>query len=108
MNTRPRVFLIGTLLTLCTLTGCGNEERVPLCPVAGKLFVAGMPAGNANIYFYPCDPGQQRVPVAVTAPDGTFRLTTICSGDGAPEGHYAVTVVWPDHSLPRDECADPL
>jgi hypothetical protein len=67
-----------------------------------------MPAGNANVYFYPCDPGQQRIPAAITAPDGTFRLTTISSGDGAPKGRYDVTVVWPDYSIPRDECAEPL
>jgi hypothetical protein len=112
MNTGLRSYLIGTLLSLCTLAGCEKNDRLNTClnscPVEGKLFIAGVPAGNANVYFYPCDPGRQRIPVAITAPDGTFRLTTIRPGDGAPAGRYDVTVIWPDYSIPRDECADPL
>jgi hypothetical protein len=108
MNAGTRALLVGTLLSLCTLTGCGNNGRLNTYPVEGKLFVAGMPAGNANVYFYPLDPGQQRVPVAITAPDGSFRLTTLRPGDGAPPGRYDVTVIWPDYAIPRDECADPL
>ena len=30
-----------------------------------------------------------------TQPDGTFQLASTAAGDGAPEGDYAVTVVWP-------------
>jgi hypothetical protein len=108
MNAIPRAFLLGVLLSLCTLAGCENNDRLNTYPVEGKLFVAGTPVGNASVYFYPCDPSQQRIPVAITAPDGTFRLTTICPDDGAPEGRYDVTVIWPDYSIPRDECADPL
>jgi hypothetical protein len=28
--------------------------------------------------------------------DGTFQLTTYRTGDGAPEGEYFVTVIWPE------------
>ena len=105
---RPRACLIATLLTLCAFAVGFRKDRMRIHPVEGKLLVAGKPAGSANIYFYPRDPNQQRIPVAVTAADGTFRLTTIDSGDGAPEGLYDVTVVWPDYSIPRDECADPI
>ena len=31
-------------------------------------------------------------PIAYTAADGTFSLTTIKQGDGAPLGQYAITV----------------
>lgn len=102
------LYLLGVLLSLCASAGCGQGKRVNLCPVEGKLLVSGQPAGSASVYFYPCDPTQRRIPVATTAPDGTFQLTTIRSGDGAPEGNYDITVVWPDYSIPRDECADPL
>jgi hypothetical protein len=108
MNTPSLVYRIGALLSLCTSAGCGQGDRLDVYPVEGKLFVSGMPADNASICFYPCDPTQQRIPVAITAPDGTFRLTTLRSGDGAPEGRYDVTVMWPDYSIPRDECVDPL
>jgi hypothetical protein len=108
MNARSPLYLIGATLALCASAGCGRGGRLKVYPVDGKVLVAGMPAGNASVYFYPCDPTQQHVPVAITAPDGTFRLTTIRSGDGAPEGSYDVTVIWPDYSVPRDKCADPL
>src|SRR5262245_26658197 len=99
MNIQHRVCLTGTLLTLCTLTGltaltgltgCASKDRLQTYPVEGKLLLDGYPVGNANVYFYPCDPGQQRISVAVTDPDGTFRLTTFSPGDGAPEGDYDV------------------
>jgi len=34
-------------------------------------------------------------PFAVVDPDGSFRLSTYETCDGAPAGEYAVTVVWP-------------
>jgi hypothetical protein len=108
MNIRASSYLIGVLLPVWALTGCGSGERQHVYPVEGKVFVAGVPASNASVFFYPCDPTRQRIPVAITDPDGTFHLTTIRSGDGAPEGYYDVTVVWPDYSIPRDECAEPL
>jgi hypothetical protein len=104
----PRACRIVAFLSLCALAGCERADGFTMHMVEGRLFVAGMPAGNANIYFYPCDPSQQRIPVGVTAPDGTFQLTTIHPSDGAPEGRYDVTVIWPDYSVPHDECADVL
>ena len=100
--------LILAFLPMWALAGSGCEERLSVYPVHGKLLIAGMPAGHASVFFYPKNPGQQRIPVAITASDGTFRLTTLRSGDGAPAGDYDVTVVWPDYTIPRDECADPL
>lgn len=108
MNSQRLVYLIGALLQPCAVAGCGQGDSSNVYPVEGRLLVAGMPAGIASIYFYPRDLAQQRIPVAMTAADGTFRLTTMRQGDGAPEGDYDVTVVWPDYSVPRDECADPL
>jgi hypothetical protein len=102
------LILVGAVIPLCALAGCGREERLKVCPVQGKVLVVGTPAGNASVFFYPCDPAQQHISTATTAPDGTFWLTTFVSGDGAPEGEYDVTVVWPDYSMPCDECAAPL
>ncbi|MFO0844252.1 MAG: hypothetical protein U0797_17960 [Gemmataceae bacterium] len=90
------------------LLGCGGRPQVH--PVEGKLLVGGRPAANARLAFHPLGGGASgaRVPVATTWEHGTFRLTTYASGDGAPAGEYAVTVVWPDDSLALDECADPV
>ena len=107
MNCLTRTYRIAARLSLCTLAGCGRPESPNVQPVAGRLIVAGMPAANANIYFYPCDPSQQRIPVGITTPDGTFRLTTIHPSDSTPKGGLrCVTVIWPDYSLPHDECTD--
>ena len=93
---------------LTCLVGCGDLRKAAFYPVAGTLTVSGRPAANAMIAFHPLDQAgsQTALPVASTGPDGTFRLMTYAAGDGAPAGEYAVTVVWPDYSQPRDECVD--
>lgn len=98
--------LIHVVLLTCVV-GCGPRQ-VDVYPVAGTLTVGGRPAANAMVAFHPLDRGgtQASLPVASTGPDGTYRLTTYADGDGAPAGEYAVTVVWPDDSHPRDECED--
>jgi hypothetical protein len=88
------------------LAGCGEGDK--LYPVQGKLFVSGTPAGNASIFFHPRDKTQLRIPIARTEADGSYRLMTMQPGDGAAAGEYDVVVVWPDYSIPRDECVDPL
>jgi hypothetical protein len=101
----PRLVLV---VTLACLAGCAGPRRVKVHPVQGKLLVGGQPAADAKVAFHPI--GQAgplaRLPVATTAADGSYRLMTYVSGDGAPAGEYAVTVVWPDSSQPHDECAD--
>jgi hypothetical protein len=37
-------------------------------------------------------------PLAATAADGSFELTTFKSGDGAPEGSYYVFLYWPENA----------
>src|SRR5262249_7274491 len=75
-----------------------------LCDVNGVLLIGEMPATKASLAFHPLT-GIGRVrPVAITREDGSYRLTTYAHNDGAPEGDYGVTVVWPDDSIPFDEC----
>ena len=91
---------------LLGLVGCGGDREAVIYPVWGTLTVGGRPAANAMVAFHRLDrPGSRAaLPVASTGPDGSYRLTTRAAGDGAPAGRYAVTVVWPDDSRPRDEC----
>lgn len=103
------------LLSLALVAGCQSQDtsnnRVKVYPVEGKLNVLGRPAGNAHVAFHHVD--KDRIgglcPVGVTRPDGTFQLITYGGNDGAPEGEYVVTVIWPNESVSVDECcADPL
>jgi hypothetical protein len=76
------------------LASCGKNGRLPVCPTQGKAFVRGRPAAGAHVTFHPPGDAGPR-PTARVDGDGSFRLSTYLSHDGAPPGRYAVTVVWP-------------
>lgn len=100
------------------LLGCSSEPvdsiDKPLVPATGKISYRGKPVPNARITFHPVEslnsaaaalppatsgndgtpPPLVRTPFAVVKEDGTFELSTLKPGDGAPEGEYAVTVSW--------------
>jgi hypothetical protein len=107
VSRRCAAYSVTPVLLTC-LVGCGGPRKAAVYPVAGTLTVSGQPAANAMVAFHPLDQAgsQTALPVASTGPDGTYRLMTYAAGDGAPAGEYAVTVVWPDDSQPRDECVD--
>jgi len=92
------------MATVLGLIGCGNE-RLPVVPVQGTLFVGGKPAARANIALHSLDPQIVACPVGYTEADGSFRLMTHELDDGAPVGDYVVTVFWRDESMPFDGCA---
>lgn len=75
-------------------------------PVDGRLIISDKPADNAALAFHPIGKSSASLarPVAMTRPDGSFRLTTFRRDDGAPAGEYVVTVIWHDPSAPVDEC----
>lgn len=91
------------IVTLATLlcSGCNGPEqadRLPTFPVEGQALADGQPAEGALIVFHPLDasaPISLR-PSGRVGADGTFRLTSYETGDGAPAGKYAVTVLWPE------------
>jgi hypothetical protein len=95
------------IVVVFLLAGCRNPEpaRVAVYPVEGKVLVGGVPAAYAHVTFHPVD-GAAHLPVGRAGPDGLFTLATFAPGDGAPAGEYVVTVVWPNDSIPFDECAD--
>ena len=103
MICRYRVLNSGLLvlaLALCAV-GCGpaDPSLKPVYPVQGSLFVKGQPAEGAVVMFHPL-PLKAGTPTALTSRgtvsnDGSFRLTTYNTDDGAPEGEYALTVYWP-------------
>lgn len=76
--------------------GVSTANRKPTEPVRGQLFFEGVPASGAYVVFQKIggkDKRRVRADGMVEA-DGSFRLSTYRANDGAPEGDYAVTVVW--------------
>ena len=102
-----RIFSTALALAVGLLPGCSREDRPAVQPVCGRLVVGGLPAAHARLALHPADRRAGPFPVAVTGPDGTFRLMTYSVDDGAPAGEYVVTLSWPNDSIPIDECGDP-
>jgi hypothetical protein len=98
----PRRLAVMTCLCLA-LAGCGSKNS-SFNPTTGEVFVDGRPATGATVIFHPQgQPDAKSYPSAVVGPDGRYTLTTLKKDDGAPEGEYAVTVVWPG---PKPEGAE--
>lgn len=95
------------LLPLLCVSGCwaGRDDRPITFPVRGELRVAGRPAAGARVQLTALDdPALSRLaPHGEVAADGSFRLTTFRSGDGAPAGRYALTLTWPLPPRPGKE-----
>jgi hypothetical protein len=87
--------LLAVALAALAGGGCG-KNRAPVYPVTGKVLVKGQPAEGAFLVFHPKEAGDKDTPrpYATTDADGSFKLTTFDTGDGAPAGDYRVTVVW--------------
>lgn len=90
---------------LLGLSGCGSRSSSSypkVEPVSGKVLAKGAPAAGAVVTFHPVAPtAQNRLrPRGVVQTDGTFRLTTYATGDGAAAGEYAVTLAWPEKEDP--------
>lgn len=93
-------FVLLPLMAGCfLLTSCESEpDRMAVYPVRGKLMVDDQPADGALVVFHretPLPAGMTN-PNARVAADGSFKLTTWETADGAPSGEYVVTVLWPE------------
>jgi hypothetical protein len=78
------------------MTSCRRSDHEPVYPVTGKVLYNGKPAEGAQITLVPLDGKNAKTPRpgAQVKRDGSFRLSTFASYDGAPPGRYAVTIVY--------------
>ena len=79
---------------LCTVFGCSSAKGPECFPVRGQVYYKGKPIAEATVVFHYVGgdiEGNQK-PIAYTAADGTFSLTTMQKDDGAPRGEYAITI----------------
>ena len=100
-----RYQMAGLLAALGILwMGCSKPEsnHPKVYPVQGEVFFKGKPASNAVIQFHAANdsPKESLCPHAIVQPDGSFKLTTFATNDGAPAGTYAVTLTWPSPPKP--------
>lgn len=76
-------------LALAVLLGCRGSDRLPIAPVEGKVLYQGKPLEFGTVVFQPANGKTAR---GVIGSDGTFRLSTYDSGDGAVVGSHNVQV----------------
>ena len=92
---------------IALVIGCAGStgDRVKTYSVSGNIYVNGQPAAGAVVECYALDdPALLPLrPHAIAGLDGTFKLTTYKTGDGAPVGSYALTVKWPTPPRPNKE-----
>jgi len=92
-----RCLVFGLLVGLAVgLASCGQGDRKAVYPVSGKVFFKGKPAEGAQVTLVPLDDNDAKMPRpgAQVKRNGSFRLSTYASYDGAPAGRYAVTIVY--------------
>src|SRR3954464_3770610 len=89
---------IAAVVGLCfLLAGCGGgpSDKPKVAPVSGKVTQKGKPLTTGDVLFTPSggpDGAAGQVATGQIGPDGTYRLTTFNTGDGAVLGTHKVTV----------------
>ena len=87
-----RKLVAGCLAAAC-LVGCGGGDR-PVYRAGGQVtFADGTPVSAGRVNFRPVDDPKPVVARGEIQPDGTFRLTTFKTGDGALPGRHRVIVM---------------
>mgnify|MGYP002632726022 CR=1 FL=1 len=79
--------LVAGLLVVAAATGCGKDNgTVPVSGFARFADGTALPAGRVMLY------GGDTGPSGQIQPDGSFRLGTFTTSDGARPGRYKVVV----------------
>jgi hypothetical protein len=88
--------MILLLLPATLLASACSSSKVPLYHVEGKVLFNDKPAHGAIVWLHPVQASDSSIPKprGKTSQDGTFRLGTFDSKDGAPAGRYYVSVYW--------------
>jgi hypothetical protein len=83
---------------------CGSSTKIPLYPAEGKVLFNDKPAPGAIVWLHPMGPVDASIPKphGKCGTDGTFRLGTFTTDDGAPAGKYHVTVFWTEPTKSGD------
>jgi hypothetical protein len=98
---RRVVAIHGIVLCIAVVTGCG-ESRPPVAIASGRVVCEGQPVSGGSVTFipFPIDgqagdkPG--KAAKGEVAEDGSFRLTTFDTFDGAVVGRHRVDYEAPE------------
>jgi len=80
----------------------GPGNRKATYPVTGEVYVDGKPAGQLAVKCVDLRGIDEKNPTSsatFTDDAGKFAISTYLSGDGVPEGEYALTFLWGQHNL---------
>jgi hypothetical protein len=90
--------------------GCGGSPAPsrPQYAVRGKVLYRGQPATQAIVVLHPMNQAEppRFPPRGVAGKDGAFVIGSRLVSDGAPEGEYAVTIIWPEEQGPKTPIGD--
>ncbi len=92
-----RLLLVCISVPVISLS-CGPQST-PVFPVRGTVVFgpAKKQAAGVRVFFHPVrtDDKNPLISTALTNENGIFEMTTRSARDGAPQGVYIVTLVWP-------------
>ena len=88
-------------LVLVGLVGCGGDGLPPPVPVSGTITLKGKAVADATVTFLSTDGGTSAS--GKTGSDGTFKLTTVNTDDGARPGEYTITIAKVDSKFGEDD-----
>ena len=93
---------LSVVVFLFTVSGCGQEEAIPVIPADGTLTIDGTPAANVMVRFVPN--GEELLgrvsSTGVTDEQGHFHLVATDGRDGAIAGPGHVLIVDMDEERP--------
>jgi hypothetical protein len=92
-HARPVVRLAAAAIGVFAVSCSGGSGK--LYPVTGQVFYLDRPAEGALVVFQPINAGPDApMPTGKVGADGSFKLSTLDRGEGAPAGDYIVLVTW--------------
>lgn len=84
--------MIGALLALAALVGCGKEDGPKLVRVTGTVTLNGQPLSGAHVTFLPTGETRGTGADAKTNEEGVFELKARHRGPGTVAGTYKVVI----------------
>ena len=91
-----RHFAVSLGVIAMLIGGCGGPDRPPMGRVSGVVSYNGAPLDSGEVKFIPIQGAESDRPaIGVIESDGSYKLTTFNTGDGAVVGQHKVLVTVP-------------